>query len=92
MTTKRKALPKQSPSNPALILSLETATPTISKRKIPLTYKSKKPIFSWWEETLEEHWPLENPPDWDLLSTDQKKIYKLATIGYCLRSMNASKK
>ena len=50
------------------------------------------PFFNWWEETLEEHWPLENPPDWDLLSTEQKKIFKLATIGYCLRNMEASKK
>ena len=92
MSTNSEALPKQSFANPALILSLETSTPTISKKKIPTSYRSKKPFFNWWEETLEEHWPLENPPDWDLLSTEQKKIFKLATIGYCLRNMEASKK
>ena len=48
--------------------------------------------MNWWEDTLENHWPLDNPPDWDLLTTDQKKIYKMAAIGYSLRSMEASKK
>ena len=91
MTTKRKALPKQSLSNPELILSLDSSQPRISKKKLPTHYKKRKPFDAWWEETLEEHWPLENPPDWELLSPSRRRIYKLATLGYFLRAMEGNK-
>ena len=92
MTTKRKALPKQSPSNPELILCLDSSLPTISRKKVPTNFRSKKPFINWFEETLDNHWPLENPPDWDLLTLDQKRTFKMAAIGYSLRKMRASKK
>ena len=94
MSSMKKALPgRQDSSRAELILSLDSYKPNICRKKLPSTRaRTAKPFFNWWEETLEEHWPLENPPDWDLLSTEQKRIFKLATIGYCLRNMEASKK
>ena len=76
MSSMKKAPLSQGLSQPELILSLETYKPTISRKKVSTKYRTKKPFINWWEDTLENHWPLENPPDWDLLTTDQKKIYK----------------
>ena len=45
----------------------------------------------WWEDTLDNHWPLDNPPDWDGLSLDQQRIYKLSNLGYALRKMEGRK-
>ena len=92
MSSTKKAPLSQGLSRSELILSLETYKPTISRKKVSTKYRTKKPFINWWEDTLENHWPLENPPDWDLLTTDQKKIYKMAAIGYSLRNMEASKK
>ena len=92
MSSMKKAPHQQGLSQPELILSLDTSLPTISRKKIPTTYRSKKPFVNWWEETLDNHWPLENPPDWELLTIDQKRTFKMAAIGYCLRRMEGSKK
>ena len=92
MTTKRKAPHKQGISQPEMILSLDSYKPNICRKKLPSTRaRTSKPFMNWWEETLDNHWPLDTPPDWDLLNSDQKRIYKLATLGYCLRNMEGSK-
>ena len=70
-------------SKPALILTTESLPSTASKRK--------KPFMRWWEDTLDNHWPLDNPPDWDGLSLDQQRIYKLSNLGYALRKMEGRK-
>ena len=91
MTTKRKAPLTRSNSQPELILSLDSYKPRISKKKISSTITKSTPFMKWWDDTLENHWPLDNPPDWDLLSPSQKRTWKMAAIGYCLRDMEASK-
>ena len=91
MSPMKKAPLSQGLSQPELILSLDSSQPRISKKKLPTHYKKRKPFDAWWEETLEEHWPLENPPDWELLSPSRKRIYKLATLGYFLRAMEGKK-
>ena len=91
MSSMKKAPLSQGLSQPELILSLDSSQPRISKKKLPTHYKKRKPFDAWWEETLEEHWPLENPPDWELLSPSRKRIYKLATLGYFLRAMEGKK-
>tara|TARA_B100000965_G_C19376554_1_gene662716 strand:+ start:196 stop:474 length:279 start_codon:yes stop_codon:yes gene_type:complete len=88
----KKAPHKQGLSQPELILSLDSYKPNICRKKLPSTRtRTAKPFMNWWEETLENHWPLDTPPDWDLLNSDQKRIYKLATLGYCLRNMDGNK-
>ena len=92
MNTK-KAPHTQGLSQPELILSLDSYKPNICRKKLPSTRgRTAKPFMKWWDDTLENHWPLETPPDWDLLNSDQKRTYKLATLGYCLRNMRASEK
>ena len=89
----KKAPLSQGLSQPELILSLDSYKPNICRKKLPITRaRTAKPFMNWWEETLENHWPLDTPPDWDLLNSDQKRIYKLATLGYCLRNMEGSNK
>ncbi len=88
----KKAPPKQGLSQPELILSLESYKPTISKKKAPTSYRTKKPFMAWWDDTLENHWPIPNPPDWHLLNSEQKRIFKMAAIGYSIRNMEGSNK
>ena len=89
----KKAPLSQGLCQPEMILSLDSYKPNICRKKLPSTRtRTSKPFMNWWEETLENHWPLDTPPDWDLLNSDQKRIYKLATLGYCLRNMEGSNK
>ena len=93
MSSTKKAPLSQGLSQPELILSLDSYKPNICRKKLPSTRaRTTKPFMNWWEETLDNHWPLDTPPDWDLLNSDQKRIYKLATLGYCLRNMEGSNK
>ena len=88
----KKAPHKQGLSQPELILSLDSYKPNICRKKLPSTRaRTAKPFMKWWDDTLENHWPLDNPPDWDLLSPSQKRTWKMAAIGYCLRDMEANK-
>ena len=79
MSSMKKALPKQGLSQPALILSLETTTPTISKKSFST---SQKPFMRWWEDTLDNHWPYPVPAD---LSPEKQRIWKMAEICHAIR-------
>ena len=79
MSPMKKAPLQQGLSQPALILSLETTTPTISKKSFST---SQKPFMRWWEDTLDNHWPYPVPAD---LTPEKKRIWKMAEICHAIR-------
>jgi len=84
MSPMKKAPLQQGLSQPALILSLETTTPTISKKSFST---SQKPFMRWWEDTLDHHWPYPVPAD---LTPEKQRIWKLAEIAHAIRKIEAT--